>query len=138
MEAQIAVVDDQAILCELLVQALRAEGFPACAYTSGRACLRAMQAGFRPRLILLDLHLPDLSGGEFAHWVREHLPGGRDVDIWILSGSSLPADYPARCGAQGMLSKPFDLREVLEIAAAATDPLSVPPPTPARRAAGSA
>ncbi len=122
----------------MLVQALRAEGFPACAYTSGRACLRAMQAGFRPRLVLLDLHLPDLSGGEFAHWVREHLPGGQAVDIWILSGSSLPADYPARIGAQGMLAKPFDLHQVLEIAAAATDRVSVPPQLPARRGAGSA
>lgn len=115
MSDDIAVVDDEEMLCELLTEVLAEEGYHVRAFTSAHACLQAMQAGFRPRLIFVDLRMRGLSGAEFVRRVRT---GGRngEVDIYVVTGSMLEEDYPPRGEIQGVIGKPFDLERILCIA----------------------
>lgn len=126
MNHHIAVVDDEEILCELLTEVLAEEGYPARAFTSAQACLQAMQGGFRPRLIFVDLRMRGLSGADFVRRVRSGARGG-DVHIYVVTGSMLEDDYPPRGEIQGVIGKPFDLDQILDIARSR---LGAPQPEP--------
>jgi len=116
VSADIAVVDDEEVLCEILAEVLREEGYSACAFISPQACLTAMTAGFRPRLIFVDLRMGGLDGAEFVRRVRAGRPAA-EVHIYVVSGSVHPGDYPPRSSIQGVIGKPFNLEQILRIAA---------------------
>jgi signal transduction histidine kinase/ActR/RegA family two-component response regulator len=68
-----------------------------------------------PHLILLDLHLPDLSGEEVLDELRTD-EATRDIPVAILSADATRdrAQFLA-AGTQAYLTKPIDLRRLLEI-----------------------
>ena len=86
--------------------------------------LSAMQGGIglelarqhRPNLILLDLHLPDLNGQEVLAALQKD-PQTRDIPVVILSADASPRQRQRLkdAGATGYLTKPFDVREFLEL-----------------------
>ena len=105
--APILVVEDDVATRNLLCLALEDEGF---ATASARDALLAaeLMAELRPRLILLDLHMPGLDGGAFLEQLRED-PRWKAIPVLVVSADS----SIAAPGAQGVLSKPFDLNELL-------------------------
>lgn len=116
MSRAVAVVDDEQVLCEVLTEVLETEGYPARAYSSAGACLQALEEGFRPELIFVDLRMRGLSGAEFVARVRA-APWGEAMRIYVVSGSMLDEDYPPRDTIDGVIGKPFNLEEILEITA---------------------
>ena len=62
---RILVVDDELNIAELISMALRYEGFEVETAGSGSEALKAFES-FRPRLIVLDVMLPDFDGFEVA------------------------------------------------------------------------
>jgi signal transduction histidine kinase/ActR/RegA family two-component response regulator len=69
----------------------------------------------RPHLILLDLHLPDLTGDGVLAELRAD-EATRDIPVAILSADATRdrAQFIA-AGAQAYLTKPIDLRRLLEV-----------------------
>jgi CheY-like chemotaxis protein len=70
----------------------------------------------QPDLILLDLHLPDISGDEVLQLVRAD-PLIATTPVVMLSADAM-ADRPARLLAQGadaFLTKPFDIARLLSL-----------------------
>jgi PAS domain S-box-containing protein len=67
-----------------------------------------------PDLILLDLHLPDMSGGEVLQELRND-PSTEAIRTMILSADATPSQKSrmASLGADGYLTKPVDVRELL-------------------------
>lgn len=59
--SDILVVDDVALLRDAIVSALRREGFDVLSADNGRIALRLAHK-FRPRLILLDISMPEMDG----------------------------------------------------------------------------
>jgi CheY-like chemotaxis protein len=81
----------------------------------------------RPDLILLDLHLPDMSGELLLSQLQTN-PATCTVPVVVVSADAM-ADNIARlraAGAVGYLTKPFDLAELLAVvdAVPATTPRS--------------
>ena len=79
----------------------------------GREGIRAV-VETPPDLVLLDMHLPDISGEEVLHelWTN---PASRSVPVIVLSADATPG-LPKRlksAGARGFLSKPLNVRQVL-------------------------
>lgn len=70
----------------------------------------------RPDLVLLDLHLPDMSGAEVLECLRVD-PQTRDLPIIILSADATigQAEKLKRAGANDYLTKPLDVRHFLQI-----------------------
>ncbi len=70
----------------------------------------------RPDLILLDLHLPDLSGEEVLGLLRSD-PGTSGIPVVVVSADAIPAriEQLAAAGASAYLTKPFDLGCLLEL-----------------------
>jgi response regulator of citrate/malate metabolism len=87
---------------------------------NGAAALTAV-AELQPDLVLLDIHLPDMSGIEVLRQLREHQP---DIDVLVISAAKEVETVRTalRGGVVNYLLKPFDqdaLRNRLEHYAAA-------------------
>jgi DNA-binding response OmpR family regulator len=108
----LAVEDDAAVL-SLLVDLLESEGYRvehAHSAADGLVHLRHDPVD----LILADLMLPDMSGLEFCERVRASQPLER-VPIILMSAASGSCwkQSGATAGANGYISKPFDLDNLL-------------------------
>jgi signal transduction histidine kinase/CheY-like chemotaxis protein len=68
-----------------------------------------------PDLILLDLHLPDLTGAEVLHRLRAD-PKTRDLPVVIVSADASPGRIRrlVDAGAHGYLTKPIDVKLFLK------------------------
>ena len=74
----------------------------------------------RPDVIVLDLHLPDLSGREVLHRLRAD-PRTRDIPIAIASADATPGRVRQlrEEGAFDYVTKPLDLQQFLDVIDAA-------------------
>jgi CheY-like chemotaxis protein len=75
----------------------------------------AAAASDPPGLILLDLHLPDLTGVQVLRQLLA-VPATSGVPVIILSGDSSPetADALLAEGAAGFITKPMDIRQLMQ------------------------
>ena len=106
----ILVVDDDPRLCRLLARYLTAEGYPV--RTAGTARdMREMMALEEPRLVILDLMLPDEDGLTLAREIRAR----SEIGILMLTGKRESVDkiVGLELGADDYMTKPFDERELL-------------------------
>lgn len=108
--SSILVVDDDPRLCRLLSRYLTAEGYPVRTAGSARD-MREMMAVEEPRLVILDLMLPDEDGLSLAREIRAR----SDIGILMLTGKRDPVDriVGLELGADDYMTKPFDERELL-------------------------
>src|SRR5712692_6191786 len=108
--APILVVDDDAKIVTLVRTYLEREGLSVVTATDGRAALEAIRDK-RPRLVVLDVMLPELDGLALLRIVRED----SDVPILILSarGSAQDRVYGISEGADDYLAKPFSPAELV-------------------------
>jgi DNA-binding response OmpR family regulator len=107
-------VDDAPENLFLLQAALKHAGYSFIGAKSGRECL-ALVSRVIPRLILLDIEMPDLDGFETCRKLRENTEL-RHVPIAFLTARKSPADVTAGIGAGGndFIVKPFDNAKLLE------------------------
>jgi len=101
---KVLVVDDETAVRELLYDAFTRKGFEVLTATSGRHALDMLMAQ-RPRLILLDCSMPELSGLDTAKRIREF---DDSVPIIMLRGAGdaeVQADELKRLGIVQVLHK---------------------------------
>ena len=108
----ILVVEDEDILRELVEIVLLEDGHTVRGATNAARALD-MIVSERPSLILFDISLPDLSGGEFVERYRE-LPDATATLIALSAIVNLE-EAAGRMGADGFLAKPFELDELLSL-----------------------
>ncbi len=70
----------------------------------------------RPDVVLLDVHLPDISGEEVVARLRER-PDTTDIPVIVLSADATAAQKRRmlQAGARAYLTKPVDVREFLTL-----------------------
>lgn len=108
---RVAVVEDDAIVRETVVDILEEAGFEAVACENAEALSRAMADQNPPHLIVLDLQLPDRDGLAVAGSIR----AASDVPIIMLTGRGSDIDriVGLEIGADDYMVKPFNPRELL-------------------------
>ncbi|HET9299358.1 MAG TPA: response regulator [Candidatus Polarisedimenticolaceae bacterium] len=112
---RILVIDDEAEIVEIVKDVLSAEGHEVATALNGHAGLAtARQTRFD--LVFTDLGMPDMTGWEVAERVREHSPQSAVVLVtgW---GATLDPDEVRRHGVEAVLNKPFEIDELVRIAA---------------------
>lgn len=110
MPAPILVVDDDAKIVSLVRTYLERDGFAVVTAADGRAALQAI-GEHRPRLVVLDLMLPEMDGLALLRIVRED----SDVPVLMLSARGSAADRVLGIneGADDYLAKPFSPAELV-------------------------
>src|SRR4051794_17485108 len=108
----ILVIEDEDLLRELLETVLADEGYEVRGATNASRALEIV-ACERPSVILFDITLPDLSGAEFVQRYR-CLPDATAKLIAVSGIVNLDVEA-ARIGADGFLTKPFELDDLLSL-----------------------
>ena len=110
---RVLVVDDDPLVVELIVGTLTEHGYATRAATDARETLQVLRRD-TPDVVLLDVHLPDISGYQLCQSIREDY--GDAIGIILISGERMESfDRSAGLllGADDYLVKPFALDELL-------------------------
>ncbi len=108
--APILVVDDDTKILNLVRAYLEREGFAVITASDGRAALAAVRES-HPRLVVLDVMLPELDGIAVLRALRE----SSNIPVLMLSARGAIADrvYGINEGADDYLAKPFSPAELV-------------------------
>ena len=112
LSARLLIVDDQSSNVRLLDFTLRRAGFTNIMSTTNPCEVVALQAANRYDLILLDLQMPEMSGFEVMHALRENAELAR-VAILVISAEPKDRQTALAAGADRFVSKPFKLPDVV-------------------------
>lgn len=111
---QVLVVEDEADCRKVLVEAIQsrasavgvANGLEAITFLR---CLPSL-----PQLVLLDLHMPVMTGSQFLEAARRDRRLA-DLPVVLLSGAADLTEQARALGASGYLIKPLDFRRLLTL-----------------------
>ncbi len=99
----ILVVDDHDDTRYVLIRLLKVSGYDAIGVCNGTQALLFLQT-HRPKLIILDCHMPCLDGFEVLRAVRSNAALA-DMPVLMFSADPGAEDNALRLGAQGFIQK---------------------------------
>ncbi len=107
----VLVVDDEPVLAEMVSMALRYEGWNIATAGDGSSAIAAARAE-RPDVVVLDVMLPDMSGLDVLHRLRQENPG---LPVLLLTAKDAVEDRIAglTAGGDDYVTKPFSIEEVV-------------------------
>lgn len=112
VSALIEVVDDDEDVRRMMVMVLESHGYKVRTHAGGQAYLQAPRST-NPRVMLLDMRMPGMSGIELHQRLKE---AGDPIAVIFMSGESLPHEIMTarQSDAVAFLSKPFRMGLLLE------------------------
>ncbi|HTX93108.1 MAG TPA: HD domain-containing phosphohydrolase [Anaerolineales bacterium] len=118
---KILLVEDDALLLEVMQSILEAEGYEICPAANGKVALDLF-VNTRPDLVISDIMMPEMNGFDLLESIRV-LPEGVTVPILFLSARTERSDVDrARSlGVDDYLFKPFDAPELINAVRARLD-----------------
>src|SRR5437667_7324553 len=113
MKPKILVVDDEPDAVEMIEFNLKANGYDVISAAGGEEALRKARA-LLPKLILLDVMLPEVDGMEVCKILRRD-PQTSGIPIVMLTAKAAEIDrvLGLELGADDYVTKPFSPRELL-------------------------
>jgi DNA-binding response OmpR family regulator len=111
--ARVLVADDDPIVRELIVYKLETEGYEVVVAEDGTSALSAVRENV-PDIVVLDVHMPGLSGFDVCRMMRAD-PASARVPVIMLTASVQEADISTGfvSGADDYVGKPFSPRELV-------------------------
>lgn len=133
---ELLLVDDDEVSRVIEQRFVQSFGYRCHAVGSGPELLRLLQEGARPSAVLLDHHMPGMSGPQTARLIRA-LPGHHETPLIALTAAVSP-EAQAACLEAGMdahAGKPLNRRTLVKLLDRATglldEPWRLSPPRPA-------
>ncbi len=111
MKNEILLIEDDRDIREALSELIHDEGYEVRTAENGLKGLERLQEGKLPDLILVDLMMPTMSGGEFILKARELLKD-KVMPIIVMSALNNAEARATELGASGHLKKPLALEEL--------------------------
>jgi CheY-like chemotaxis protein len=106
--AKILVVEDEALIGEMVADALEEQGFEVILVSNAAEALRHVESGAPVDALFTDIHMPGgMDGSELAIRVRELRP---ELPIVYASGRWRPSDREQLVPRSVFLPKPYDPR----------------------------
>jgi two-component system KDP operon response regulator KdpE len=106
------VVDDDVFVVSAIAELLSEEGYDVHTSSNGFSALR-QAAEYKPAVILLDLVLPERSGGDVLAELRAD-PATRDIAIVLVTGNPQLLTEAQIAEADDVVVKPFDVDDLLQ------------------------
>jgi putative two-component system response regulator len=112
---RVLIVDDNAMNVALLEQMLEQAGYTNLLSTRNPEHTRDLCTSWKPDLLLLDLHMPRMSGFEVLAAIEDLLSDPVNLPVLVLTADSTPdaRNHALSHGARDFVTKPFDGTEVL-------------------------
>jgi cyclic di-GMP phosphodiesterase len=113
--ARILIVDDRPENVVLLRRVLSKAGYTDVQSTSEPSQAEKLFQAYRPDLVLLDLHMPEMDGFAVLERLRSLTARSTYLPILVLTGDHDPLKrrQALAAGATDFLAKPFDIVEVV-------------------------
>jgi DNA-binding NtrC family response regulator len=110
----VLVVEDEALIREVLVMAFEDAGIGVVAAGSADEAVRLLEGGVAARALVTDLRMPGrLDGVGLAAWAAGHRPG---LPVVVVSGDASAAALRASCpAAAAIVRKPYQTDEVVGV-----------------------
>ena len=115
----VLIVDDDPAIRKMLVEVLSLEGYPTETAVNGREALDIL-AKSGPRLVLLDLLMPEVDGRGVMLALRAQ-PEEREKHRIILVSALTYLEQSRDLEADGTLTKPFHVNQLLNVLRSADD-----------------
>ena len=108
----ILVVEDEPVVLEMVKNILQGNGYTVLAAPNGKEGLQVVESADRIDLVLTDIVMPGMSGGEF---VQRLLPLHPDVRVLYMSGYTKYAvvDHGVLESVNSFIWKPFSPTDLL-------------------------
>jgi CheY-like chemotaxis protein len=112
---RVLIVDDNQDAADALALTLRGEGYEAQTCYDGRAALERA-AHFQPRVVILDIRMPLLTGYEAARAFKREARSTPPLLIALTGATGESAELRARmAGFDYYIAKPADSSRILEL-----------------------
>ena len=111
---RILVVDDEEDVLLVLKEGLEEDGYYVTAVNNGHEAL-ALAKSEHPDIIILDLEMPDMYGGDIARILKED-PDTKDIPVMFLTGMFLKEEDKEGgrlIGGYLLFAKPYDIKELI-------------------------
>jgi putative two-component system response regulator len=114
-DMRLLVVDDNPSNVELIEQLLSQAGYTHVLGTQDSGAAADLCAEWRPDLVMLDLHMPRVTGFDVMAAIRELMEEPENLPVLVLTADgTLEARHRAlSMGARDFITKPLDGRELL-------------------------
>ena len=107
-----SIVDDEHMILDVGKEMLTALGYEVMLAESGKQALKVFkESQDKIDLVILDLIMPDMGGGEVYHEMKQINP---NVKALLSSGYSIDgrANEILKRGCDGFIQKPFNVKEL--------------------------
>jgi DNA-binding response OmpR family regulator len=111
VKAKILLIDDEIDLVETVKFRLESNDYQVQVAYDGQEALESLE-NFNPDLVILDLKLPAMSGEEIYKLLKIN-PVTKKVPVILFTASKEDAEL-LKIGAEGLIKKPFDSKELLD------------------------
>ena len=110
---KVMIVDDDRHLLTTITDFLRFEGYEVLAASDGKQALSLLRKN-RPDVILLDVMMPGMDGGDVAQAIRANpvLKGIPIIFTTAVVSKSEERTHDGNIGGESFLAKPFRLDEL--------------------------
>ena len=108
----VLIVDDDPHIGALFIDFLTEEGYAVTSARDAEEALALLDGGLRPRLIVTDVKMPDITGAQLADAVRAR-PRTSSPPVAAMSGD--PDALEGINGVVAKLEKPFSVAAVTEL-----------------------
>jgi DNA-binding response OmpR family regulator len=107
------IVDDDDEMSQAVQLMLRLLDFQVEVFREARAAARALLAGRKPEVIVLDINMPEVSGIDFLEFVRQR-PELAGLPVVMLSSETADTqvDRALALGADAFVFKPVTIEEL--------------------------
>ena len=112
---KILCIEDEPQMIDLIKLILENKGYQVLGAEGGQQGLDMMRAE-QPDLILLDLMMPEMDGGDVFHHMKEEVDL-RDIPVIVVTAKAAPIDkvlWMNVAKVQDYVTKPFGPRELVD------------------------
>lgn len=108
---KVLVVDDDKVICQILVACLEDRGYVANSVNSGEEALASVGEGDY-QVVITDLKMAEIDGHEVTRRIKKHAPG---VKVVMMTGCTQQKEREAayKNGVDAYFHKPFDMEKLM-------------------------
>lgn len=109
------ICDDHVMVMDTIGDLLRKENFEVIATTlSGEACIKAIDSGLIPDVLILDINMPEMPGYKVAQHFKKHYPNVKILVFSMITDENA-VKAMIRIGVNGFAFKNLPASELAEI-----------------------